>query len=61
MKILKIKDKDLCRYDDWLIGSAANEFVAGGYTHIEIEGEVIICEFTGQQDDGSPMILLGES
>tara|TARA_R110001583_G_scaffold58417_5_gene174253 strand:+ start:2527 stop:2739 length:213 start_codon:yes stop_codon:yes gene_type:complete len=62
MKTLKVKDKDLCVYGDYLNQSAADEFVSGSYTHIQhIEDSSIAeAEITGQMTAGWPMVLIGE-
>lgn len=60
VKALKVKDSDICGYGDWILKSKADEFVSGGFTHIELNGEKISAEICGQHDDGMPMVLLGE-
>jgi hypothetical protein len=62
MKILKVKDKDLCPYGDYLNESAADEFVSGIYTHIQHKEDGVIAEaeVIGQMSAGWPMVLIGE-
>jgi hypothetical protein len=61
MKILKVKEKDLCPYGDYLNRSASDLFASGSYTHIQhSDGCISEAEITGQMKEGWPMVLIGE-
>jgi len=44
MKILDVENKDFDVYGDWLEGKAAMRFIAGGYTHVCVDTQVVQCE-----------------
>tara|TARA_R110001592_G_C13193003_1_gene753551 strand:+ start:20335 stop:20529 length:195 start_codon:yes stop_codon:yes gene_type:complete len=62
MKILRVKDKDLCPYGDYLNESAADEFANGDYTHIQHveDGSIAEAGVIGQMSTGWPLVLIGE-
>lgn len=59
MNILFVTEDDFDAYGDWLIGDAANSFVAGGYTHINYKGEIMQCE-QHPADDGKILVMICE-
>jgi hypothetical protein len=59
IKILDVKDSDFDVYYDWIVGTAAMQFIAGGYSHVRCEGEIMEAEVVTFRDN-SQGVMIGE-